>query len=246
MKFKKILHIFLWLLAIAAIVILLVYSNRRQKILKCKSYQIEIDAVSNDTLLYKKDINNILVKCSDSIVGKQYKRINMAKIENELNKFKYIKSAKVYGDLYGNIVLQAEPYQPIVRVFTNKNKNFFLDEKGNKISSDRPFYVLIANGNFENENALKDLLKLLNLIKNDSFLSSQIGEIYRTNDGIYKLNPIVGDHEIILGRPDNFEDGLQKLKLFYENGMNRNNWNEFKKIDVRFRDQVVAQKNNYK
>lgn len=242
MKFKKILYIFLWLLAIAAIVTLLVYSNRKQKILKCKSYNIEIDVNSKDTLLYKKDINNILIKSSDSIVGKHYKRINMLKIENEIKKFKYVKSAKVYGDLFGEITLQAEPYQPVIRVFTTKNESFYLDEQGTKISSDRPAYVLVANGNFDNEKSINELLKLLQLIKNDSFLASQIGEIYRSENGIYNLTPIIGNHEIILGRADNFEDGLFKLKLFYEKGLNRNNWNEFKKIDVRFRDQVVCSK----
>ncbi|MDD4848602.1 MAG: hypothetical protein PHR53_07565 [Bacteroidales bacterium] len=243
MKFKKILYIFLWLLTLTALVVLLIYSSKQQQALHCRQYHIQIHIFGQDTLLYQSDIHSIISKCSDSIVGKRYSKINMERIEKELLKDKYIKAASVYGNLEGLITIDVVQHTPSLRVITQENESFYLDLQGNKIDCERPAHVLVANGYFDNDTTLQELLQLYRIIHQDAFLNAQIGEIYRAENGIYQLIPVVGDHEIILGRSDNFEEGLSKLKLFYEKGMNDAGWKDYKKIDVRFRDQVVCSTN---
>lgn len=242
MKFKKILFVFLWLVVIAMITTLLVYSNKDYQSLRCHRYDIKIDINGKDTLLFKKDINQIVKKCCDSLIGKRYSRINMERIEKSLNDNKYVKEAEVYSDLSGNITLHVVQHVPVLRIITNENASYFLDLEGNKIDIDRPAHVLIAHGFFNSDTSFQEVLSLFKCIQHDDLLRVQIGEIYRSENGIYQLSPVVGSHEIVLGRADNFEEGLSKLKLFYENEMDDLAWKEYKKIDLRFRDQVVCSK----
>lgn len=246
MKFKKILYCFLWLVTIALIVTLLVYCNKWHQTLRCKGYNIEIDVLGKDTMLYKKDIAQILFRCSDSLVGKRFSKINMEKIEHALLKNKYVKSANVHSSLQGYMTLHVEQKRPVIRVISHENDNYYIDLQGNKIDSDRPAHVLVAHGFLDSDTLLQEVIELYKIIQQDDLLRVQIGDIYRSEKGIYQLSPVVGSHEIILGRVDNFAEGLSKLQLFYEKGIDASGWKEYKTIDLRFRDQIVCSKSKEK
>ena len=55
-----------------------------------------------------------------------------------------------------------------------------------------------------------------------------------------ELVPRVGNHIIMLGSFDRFEQKLEKLRKFYLYGLNEIGWNAYSKIDLQYRDQVVC------
>ena len=76
----------------------------------------------------------------------------------------------------------------------------------------------------------------------DNFFSPvvQIDQIYINENNEVQLIPRVGDHLIVLGNFDRYEQKLEKLRKFYLFGLNETSWNIYSKIDLRFKDQVVC------
>ena len=51
-----------------------------------------------------------------------------------------------------------------------------------------------------------------------------------------------GDHLVYLGKLENFEDKLARLKEFYKKGLNRVGWNKYSRINLEFNNQIICTK----
>ena len=54
--------------------------------------------------------------------------------------------------------------------------------------------------------------------------------------------PRIGPHIIILGSIDNYEAKFEKLWLFYTEGLKNVGWNQYLKINLKYKDQIVCSK----
>ena len=58
-----------------------------------------------------------------------------------------------------------------------------------------------------------------------------------------ELVPRVGDHIIYLGKLDGFERKLERMKAFYEKGLNQVGWNKYlPALSVEFSNQIICYK----
>ena len=76
----------------------------------------------------------------------------------------------------------------------------------------------------------------------DPFYSALVEQIYLSNVGEYILIPKVGQQKIILGPYEEIEDKLERLKIFYKQGIPYEGWQKYKSINLKFKDQVVCKK----
>jgi cell division protein FtsQ len=77
-------------------------------------------------------------------------------------------------------------------------------------------------------------------IKNDPFWSAQIEQVDVQLNGDVILIPRVGDQEIEIGRLEDYPSKLAKLKEFYKKGLNKIGWGDYKRISIKFKNQVVC------
>ena len=93
---------------------------------------------------------------------------------------------------------------------------------------------------------LKDQGMTINGVKkilDNPFLKVQIEQIHLDHSGDAILVPKLGNHKIYFGNPaDNVEDKLQRLQVFYEEGLPYVGWEKYKSISLAFDGQVVAKK----
>lgn len=89
-----------------------------------------------------------------------------------------------------------------------------------------------------------NLTNFVRLIEGDDFWQAQIVEIVvsQSQDGalFLRLVPRAGNHTIIFGRIEKVERKLDRLMRFYREGLDREGWNTFRTIDIRFDDRVVC------
>lgn len=89
-----------------------------------------------------------------------------------------------------------------------------------------------------------NLTNFVKLIEDDDFWRAQIVEIVVSqsqNGALFlRLVPRAGNHTIIFGRIEKVERKLDRLMRFYCEGLDKEGWNTFRTIDVRFDDQVVC------
>ena len=65
-------------------------------------------------------------------------------------------------------------------------------------------------------------------------------------DRTVELVPRVGDHIVYLGRLEQVEQKLDRLKRFYEQGLNKVGWNKYRRISVEFGNQVICTRRELK
>jgi cell division protein FtsQ len=152
-----------------------------------------------------------------------------------------------------------------LRIINNRFESFYLDEAGSLLPVNPGFsaHVLVANGfipdsYMKNPNyrvnilALSDsifydslmtnLFKLAKFITHDSFLKTQIDQIYVNELGEFELIPSIGNHIILLGTTEDLDAKFRKLIVFYRLGLNKIGWNKYNVINIKYKNQVVCSK----
>lgn len=91
---------------------------------------------------------------------------------------------------------------------------------------------------------MDDIWQITKRIAADTFLSAQLIQVYITPERILQLIPRVGNHVIVLGDISDIDEKINKLRIFYSDGISRSgNWNDYKTIDLQFKNQIVCTKN---
>ncbi len=84
------------------------------------------------------------------------------------------------------------------------------------------------------------------LVEKDDFWRSEIVQIVvaKGPDGApeIELVPRTGSHTVIFGSPDDAEEKLAKLLTFYRRGLRNIGWEEYRTINVKYKEQVVCTK----
>jgi cell division protein FtsQ len=119
-----------------------------------------------------------------------------------------------------------------------------MDEEGLILPIPRNFsaYIPVASGSIDKEYAKNKLLDFAFFLQSDKFWNSLISQIYVAPNGDVELTPVVGNHQIILGKIEDYKDNLDKLRLFYEKGLNKVGWNKYSIINLKYKDQIVCTK----
>lgn len=90
---------------------------------------------------------------------------------------------------------------------------------------------------------MTDLYKFALFLQENEFWNDQIEQIYVYPDNDIELIPRVGNHRIMLGTLDEFEEKLANLKLFYEQAIPKVGWEKYSMINLKYKNQIVCTKN---
>lgn len=206
----------------------------------CRGVIINIYDSKNNLLITEKDITDFLDEEKIIPTGKFYRKFKTKKIEESLEKHPLVRNAECYKTPNGKLEINIEQRTPILQIIGMEN--YYVDDlrKVIPVSTKYTAYVPIASGNISNSLATGKLFDFAQYIEKDSFWIHQIEQIYINDSAKVMLVPRVGDHTIILGNFDRFEKKLEKLKKLYLYGLNKTGWNQYKTIDVQYKDQVVC------
>jgi len=265
---KKVISISLTIATVIGIIILMAFSANTHSNRTCPGVTIKIDygqrKNASDILLVYNDVRQTLSLNFDSLKGKPISEIHIEKIEKAVKKMSYVKTVETYVEVNGEIQLRLTQRRPIARVYGTSGKSFYIDQTGTIIPI-RTFYparVVIISGfiddNFytgenidimasENDSLfanspLRNLYQMAAKINNDDFLKNEITQIVVNNDQTINLIPLVGNHIIEMFSFENYEEKLDKLKIFYKKGLRQSGWGKYKKINIEFKDQIVCTK----
>jgi len=140
---------------------------------------------------------------------------------------------------------------PIARIFTKSGISFYLDSSNVVLPlsdndvADVPVFTDLPDKPAGKQNSKDSLLwrqvgAIGKYIKNDSFLLMQIGQIEITPKADFIMYPAIGNHTILFGKADNYENKLKRLSIFYKKLFGQVGLNKYETIDLRYYKQVVA------
>lgn len=222
----------------------------------CKLVMIKIVNESQIKFLDEKAIQKVLTETDNAaLVGRKISEINLEKLENGLYKNPFVKRAEVYSDLEGNIFVETEQRVPAARVINQFGSSFYFDEAGimMPLSTDYTARVPVVTGIVKesflagdtiSSDVLKKGLPLISFIRNNEFWNAQISEIECTADGECILYPEVGNTKIYFGKPnEDIAEKFNNLMIFYKDALNRLGWSAYKSVNLKYKNQIVSEKN---
>jgi cell division protein FtsQ len=241
---KKIFIIMVAVLLSLYLVFAIVYLNpKAENDVKCAHLSVEIINKSENQYLGEKEVINLLQRMNINPVGSMISTVNTENIEETLKKNRLIKQAECYKTINGSIKIKIYQRTPVLRVIANKG-NYYVDNEGEIMPVPNNFsaYVPVATGYIEENFAKKQLYEFIQFLQGDKFWNYQIEQIYVAPNRDIELTPRVGNHQILLGKIENYPENLEKLKLFYQKAMNKVGWNKYSKINLKYKDQVICTK----
>lgn len=242
---KKILVIIGLCLLAGYLIFSLFYFQGKPKDGLCSNFEVEIkNSTAGDQFIEAKDVELFVKEKGLDPTGKLLKDINTNNIEEAILTNKLIKSASVFITNNGSVKASIIERKPILRVISSTSGNYYIDSEGDKmpLSTRSSAYLHIATGSIKEEFAKTDLYKFALFLYDDKFWNAQIEQIVVQPNQEIKLIPRVGDHQIILGSLEGYQEKLDKLLAFYQNGLNETGWNKYSVINLKFDKQVVCTK----
>ncbi len=209
----------------------------------CRGIRLEIRDSIETGYMTTSDIVTLLGKKGLDPTGRLLDEVSLRAMEEALEASPLIRSSECYKTISGHVAIEVECRRPILRIVTDGGDSYYLDEEGEVIDHiAKAVYLPIATGHITRKFAQHELLALAQYLQTDELWNAQIEQIHVTPRGEIELIPRVGDHTILLGRPGNYANKLDKLQTFYKKGLNEVGWNRYSRINIDHADQVVATK----
>ena len=255
--FKRIVKVFLWSCLLLVWIFLTAFANSEYGEIVLNKVNIVFIKDNQHHLITNDEVVD-LVKDLGLVEGVSIKKdIHVDKIEKTLRSHYAVDKAEVYflnnGDLHINILKKT----PIARLLGNTSDvNYYLDYNGQLMKTSDSYVaklpifsgeIFSINDEFEPKSStliISEIYEMSQLINNDAFLKSQIVQIHIRNNGYFELIPRIGNHKILFGSPENMEEKLNKIKLFYTKGPDPKELNLYDTLNVMYNDQIVCSKIN--
>ena len=261
---KKFKHIAIWGGLLLYLIVALSFVSRKRSGTICSKVQVQVLDSLDDRFVSKDEILDLIYDTDIKVLGEPVSRINIRQMEKYLEDRAIIHQAELYFTADGNMHVEINQRNPIVRVINDKGRSYYIDREGVIIplSSNYASHVLVASGEivefFElaktrrlpcpgkyegNKNyTICQIHEMAAFISRNPFWKSQIEQIYVNDKGEFELIPRVGGHLIKLGAFSGYRDKLRNLKAFYMKGLNNVGWNQYLEISLKYDNQIICTK----
>jgi cell division protein FtsQ len=256
---KKIL---IWTITILYLSVVTGFVTTKHDGILCNKINIVIKDSTEAWFLSGKDIKRILDKRGVKYLGVPLSQVDLVKVEAAITGNQIVKECRAFTGINGSLNIEVIQREPLVRIFDARGLGYYIDREGNIVTLSTRFspHVLVFNGNIQTpftlgkqvnvnelgsssaEQKLKDILTLAEYISGDKLWNSQIVQVYVNHSDEFELVPRVGPHLILLGDLDDYVEKFEKLEIFYKEGLNNMGWNQYSKINLKFKDQIVCTK----
>lgn len=244
-----------WLMFLVIVVMIWLIARNRKANTFAEGLQVKVvELPSGDKLISDRDVRQALLTAFGAdLENSDLGDLEVERMERVLESDPFVKNADVYIDQNNQLHINIEQREPLLRVLDNNGNNYYLDAAGKKMPPSKNFAarVIVATGNVspytpefreKRKSSLKDLYNITQTLLADDFLKSFIQQIHVNNAGEFILVPLIGDQKIILGSAKKLEDKLNRLKIFYKEGMPYEGWRKYETINLKYSGQVVCKR----
>jgi cell division protein FtsQ len=231
MLLKRIGHFTQWLLAVVLPFIVLSFSNGNQ-VVKADNYKIELKG--DVAFVIEEDVVKTIENLKDSTQS-----INIRLLEERLSVMNGVIEAEVFSNLGKELTIVLQQGTPIIRLF-DSGRSYYLNEFGEQMALS-PYYsarVPLVSGSLNGENE-KQIHELFMYIRSDSLLSKLIDAAEVDAKAQWILYSNLKGHEVLLGDISQWQEKLEAFKAFYSHVVLTKKREDFKRLDLRFKSQVI-------
>ena len=215
-----------------------------------KENNLIFNVTSENSFLNKQDIFDLTKDMiNDSSI------IDLNNLEKKIKSNKFIKDIEIYNNLNNVININVNQFKPYARLINNKGDDYYIDNVGDifpvsKKYSERVLLIFFKNYKYTDEKNINffqngnKIFKLINYINNNDFYKKQISQLNVNEDGEIIMIPQITKQKIYFGNSDNMDIKFKKLELFYKNILPTKGWNYYESVNLKYKNQIVCNKNN--
>ena len=257
---KRAKKILLWGVLLAGLFGLTNFTAHRKYSLTCQALQVHfVNHNHGQGFIRKQEVITKMETIFPGIIGTPLDSLPIQVLENGLREMPHVQAVKVYKTMTGELSVNIREKAPVARILPLVGSGYYIDEQGCylPLSGNHSANVLVFTGHIDGifwnqcvegnkvegfKKLMGDIYELAQFIQNEAFWYAQIQQVNVNENLEFQLIPRVGNHIIELGKLDAYRTKLKKLRIFYNEGLRYSGWNQYKKIDLRFKDQVVCTK----
>jgi cell division protein FtsQ len=241
------------ILSLAALLVLIGFAEREQHETAVKEISISIDNVNDNHFIDEEDVRRLMQFKNENLIGASIGNISLKEIEKKIKADKFIEDAELYSDLKGNLLVNVEVRRPIARIIRNDGSDGYIAEDGTVMPVSDKFtsrvvlisglYVrnLLAQQNLNASEEGKQLLEILEIIREDDFLRAQIAQLDIDSKMNIDMLQQVGGEVIEFGKPEKIESKFSKLMIYYKEILPTKGWGKYKRVNLEYEGQIVAE-----
>ena len=240
--FKKILIALCTTVAAAYLLLAITAFNRKPAGQTCPGLELMIRDSIYAGFVTREDISALLHRQGLDPAGKNTDSIDTRRMEEALAHHPLIDGVECYKTPGGRVCIEVSQRLPILRVMSDGGDSYYVDSRGRvmPLSAKCVARLPVVTGHVSREFATGPLYGFGRFLQRNPFWQAQTEQIHVLADGTIELAPRVGDHLIYLGKLQDYEHKLQRVKLFYEKALNRVGWNKYSRINVEFDNQIIC------
>jgi cell division protein FtsQ len=236
----------------------LVYSiwivERKYAKLVCKKIFVDILPARGQQFITENEAYSYLLACDTLLPGTTLiKDINLRRIEDRMKSHTFVRFCSASKDWKGILKITILPKRALARFVDEYQAGCYLDEIGETmpLSASYTPRVLLVGGkswftapyppSLNNFPFGKALLTTLQAIDEKPFWKAQVS--YITVDANQELifSTQLSRHRIYFGKAEDIECKMEKLKLFYHAILPYKGWDAYKKVTLKFDNQIVCE-----
>ncbi len=253
MKFKvKVNSKVKTVLILAMVLGLIAFAERMKEQVVVRDIKMDIRNVADNHFVDEQDIMKLMEANEANVIGVNIETLSFKAIEDKIRRNPFIRDAELYSDLKGNVTVKVDLRRPIARIVQPDGADGYIAEDGTIMPvSDRfSSRVVLLSGavrkllvlqNLFDEPQGERLMSLLKRIHGDEFWNAQIAELSLDEKGRITFYTQVGDERIEFGRPEEIDEKLKKLEIFYKEVLPRVGWNKYDRVNLEYEGQIVAE-----
>ena len=210
----------------------------------CESVNIIMNDSTGPCFITSNEVDAILKQSRLYPLGTPIDSVQSKIIEQSLEKNIFIDNAECYKTPGGSLCISVQQRRPILRVIPISGESYYVDEQGRTMpyAAGSAARLPVATGYISRTMAESTLYHFSLLLRADSFWDKQVEQINVTSDGSLELVPRVGNHILFLGKAENLEAKLRRIRTFYDKALHRIGWNKYSRISVEFDNQVICKR----
>jgi cell division protein FtsQ len=241
MQFRKLFKYLFFLVITVSLGVLYSFTTKRNQQKKVTEITIEFEKGANNFLSHAM-VDKLLIQNNETVQNRAKSVINLYEIENSVLQNPYVEEAAVFVTIQGRLKARLKQRTPVARI-VGVSTSYYIDKQGVKIplSSNYSARVLLVSG-IKSDADITKALPLIKFILNDNFFEKEIIGIEKVKDDTYQLSVRSGSYKIDFGKLTEVDIKFKKLKAFYNKIFEDKTISDYKKITLKYHNQVVCTK----
>ena len=218
------------------------FAQLEEQNIRCKALAVDVEEIDGMFFVDASGVKDAIFE-HDSISGSFFADLNLTDVANWVRTIPAVDAVEVYPGLDRILHIKVTQRKPIARIHVDADvADMYIDSEGNPLELSPYFTARVPVIHAASTEDAQPAIRFIQAIRHDSFWAAFCDQIAVKAQGEIEIIPRIGNARIALNNNEELQNKLDKLFTFYHEQISRGNLNDYKRIDLSYQDQVVAQR----